>query len=175
MPNDFLMDEYQYACKNTETDIYEHLPVLYNFAFNCKSVTEFGVRDGQSTRAFLAIPHGSLRSYDLYIDPYVQGFFEMANEEGKDAKYILGDSLKIEIEKTDLLFIDTDHTYKQLSQELKLHSSKVRKYIIMHDTDLPYGQELLAAIMEFLAEYRRDWYVIYHTRECHGLTILERK
>ena len=174
MLNRFLMDEYLHACKNTETDIYEHLPVLYNMAYNCNHVTEFGVRDGQSTRAFLAVPHGTLRAYDLDIDPYVQGLFHMANETDKDAKYIRGDTLKIEIEDTDLLFIDTDHTYKQLSQELKLHSSKVKKFIVMHDTDLPYGQELLAAIMEFLSIERREWHCVYHTRKCHGLTILAR-
>jgi hypothetical protein len=33
-------------------------------------------------------------------------------------------------------FIDTLHTGEQLRQELRLHSSRVRKYIVLHDTTL---------------------------------------
>jgi hypothetical protein len=61
----------------------------------------------------------------------------MAKEEGIDFQFILGSSLTTQIPECDLLFIDTEHTYNQLTQELKLHSKKVRKYIILHDTNLP--------------------------------------
>ena len=34
-------------------------------------------------------------------------------------------------EKTDLLFIDTLHTYTQLTKELELHSKNVNKYMLL--------------------------------------------
>ena len=44
---------YYQSCIN-ESDIHEHLPTLYNYAMECNSVVEFGVRDtANSTRAFV--------------------------------------------------------------------------------------------------------------------------
>jgi len=36
--------------------------------------------------------------------------------------------------RTDLLFIDTRHVYRQLCDELARHGSKARKYMCWHDT-----------------------------------------
>ena len=167
-----LYQEFLRAMNDKNSDIHAHLGILRSFARACSSVTEFGVRDGQSTRAFLSVPGLKIRSYDLYLDPTVQKLFDESND---DVDYIIGDSLKIEIEQTDLLFIDTDHTPDQLYAELDRHHQKVNKYIIMHDTDIPYGLELLSAIMEFLSWNNQHWEVFYHTRTCHGLTVLKKK
>lgn len=82
-------------------------------------------------------------------------------------------TLTMEIDTTDLLFIDTDHTYVQLSAELARHAHKARKYLAFHDTDEPCGHELMPAVLEFLASHP-EWRVKYHTRSCHGFTVLER-
>ena len=42
--------------------------------------------------------------------------------------------MDIEIEETDILFIDSWHIYGQLIRELNMHHKKVNKYIILHDT-----------------------------------------
>ena len=76
-----------------------------------------GTRTGVSTRAFLAADV-TLRAYDLFLDEYVSKLFELAQKEGKDAKYIGANVLETEIDETDLLFIDTWHCYDQLYAEL---------------------------------------------------------
>ena len=49
-------------------------------------------------------------------------------------KFTAGDDLKVPVETTDFMLIDTWHTYKQLAAELELLAPKVRKYLAFHDT-----------------------------------------
>ena len=53
------------SCCAAKTDINEHLPTLYEYAKRCQFITEMGVRDGQSTSAFLYANPLRLISYDL--------------------------------------------------------------------------------------------------------------
>lgn len=174
-----LIKEFIDAC-NRESDINQHLPMLRGIASLCNHVTEFGVRDGQSTRALLASSALKVRSYDLYLDPNVSYLFIAAQKfSDRDASYIQGNSLLVDIEQTDLLFIDTDHKYSQLKQELEKHHMKVNKYLAFHDThtygtNCQDGKGLLPAIMEFLRDHR-EWVVNYHTTENNGFTVLEKK
>jgi hypothetical protein len=48
--------------------------------------------------------------------------------------YLGNNVLEVEIEETELLFIDTYHYYAQLKKELKLHAGKISRYIAFHDT-----------------------------------------
>jgi len=189
----FFTIEYQNACNNT-SDINENLPILYEIAKECSHITEFGVRSGMSTRAFLNT-NASLRSYDLSIDSDLNDIFKKAIEFGKDVSYIEADVLNIQIEETDLLFIDTWHQYDQLKQELKIHGKKSRKYIAFHDTQTyglvgescsnassgeiitdyisnPIG--LLPAIIEFMID-NPEWKFKIHKTNNNGLTVLEKK
>lgn len=166
-----LYDEYRVA-KTINSDIYAHLPRINDLLKDCSTAIEMGVRDGQSTRAFLINDYLKLRSYDLYLDPYVQTLFGVAKTTGMDCQYIQANTLEIEIEECDLLFIDTDHTYIQLSQELKLHGNKATKYLVFHDT-VTYSRELLPAIFEFMAD-NPHWKIKQQYSDCNGLTILER-
>ena len=168
---EFLEAEYKLAASEP-SDIVDHIPLLRALASECRHVTEMGVRTGVSTRALL-VEDCILRCYDLELDPSVSLLFETARRLNKDVRYIVGNTLAINIEETDMLFIDTDHTYKQLSMELHLHGRKARKFLAFHDTGEPYGGALLPAIMEFLAA-RSDWRVRFHTPACHGFTVLER-
>jgi len=167
-----LRSEFQQACISG-SDFHLHVANLKHLADHCTHVTEFGVRDGQSTRGLLASNARTIRSFDLYIDPYVEFLFNLARKTSKDAVYSVGNTLDIEIEETDLLFIDTEHTYHQLTNELHRHAGKVRKFLAFHDTHLPFGMELLPAIMEFLAQ-NHQWRVRSHTGVCYGFTVLER-
>ena len=169
---DLLSGEYEKACVSG-TDFSLHVARLRLLADQCDHVTEMGVRDGQSTRGILSSSARTVRSYDLYIDPYVEFLFSVARAAGKDASYNIGNTLEIEIEPTDLLFIDTEHTYQQLTQELQRHAGKVRKYLAFHDTHHPFGLELLPAILDFLSA-NAQWRVKSHTIECYGFTVLEK-
>jgi hypothetical protein len=169
------------AAVSQPSNINEHLPTLNKLAKECSHVTEFGVSDGHSTRAFL-IEDIILRSYDVIHNAYVQSLFDNAiNNDNKDFKYAIADVATIEIDETDLLFIDTWHSYNQLKSELALHSNKVRKFIAMHDTHTfgvqgeggPGDMGLLPAIIEFIIK-NPEWKFKSHYTNCNGLTILER-
>jgi len=170
---DFFKKEYENAC-NSPSDIYEHLPVLFNYASKVNHVTELGVRWGTSTRAFLyaAIQNNNiLRSYDIILNDNVKTLFNKAKSSNIDVEYTQANTLNLTIEETDLLFIDTEHTYAQLSQELVLHGNKAKKYIIFHDTVA--FPNLNKAIDEFLQE-NLYWKIIKTYNNNNGLKICER-
>lgn len=198
---DILMKEYR-LFSLAKTEINEHLPTLHVLAKQCESIVEFGVCHGKSTRALLA-SGTKLRSYDVWIDPKVLELFEYAKSIGRDVDYIKQNSIKVEIEECDMLFIDSWHHYYQLRKELKLHANKVKKYIVFHDTvscgssgedwnawgnGSPIEYEKLcydldtdkidniginSAIFEFLSE-NYEWRIKKHYKHNNGLTILEK-
>ena len=94
-------------------------------------------------------------------------------------RLLQGDSLAVDIDETDLLFIDTRHTAEQLWSELDRHALKVRRWIVLHDTQIfgergeDGGPGLLPAIRRFLNE-NPEWSVVHHTQANHGLTVLSR-
>ncbi len=178
--DNFFNDEYVRVC-NTHSDINENLPILFELSKECNHVTEMGVRSGVSTRAFLN-SDVILRSYDIVLDDNVISLFERAKKIGKDVTYTQADVLNIEIEQTDLLFIDTLHGYTQLKQELNIHAKKSKKYIVFHDTQTfgtvaePLANEhlgLLPAIIEFMIE-NPEWKFKIHKTNNNGLTVLEK-
>lgn len=166
----YLMDRFHQAVEK-ESDIHEHLETLRTYALRCNHVTEFGVREGESTKAFLSAPV-TLRSYDLYKSNYVDNLFRIAKEADKDVKYIIDDVTRIDIESTDLLFIDTYHLYDQLKAELARHGNNARKYIIFHDTKNAQS-ELAPAILEFMAD-NPHWQIELNKINNNGLLVLKR-
>ena len=165
-----LEEEYKKAC-DTYSDINYHIPMLHNLAKECSSVVELGVREGVSTRAFLCLDV-KLRSYDLYKSDSVEELFKKASALGRDVQYIVGNTLSIDIEPADMMFVDTDHTYEQVSKELELHAHKIKKYIAFHDTQI-YAHEVLRAVMDFLSK-NPEWKICYSTNENNGLTVIKR-
>jgi cephalosporin hydroxylase len=103
--------------------------------------------------------------------------------------------MTIEIPSTDLLFIDSLHTYCHLTYELEKFSPHVRKYIAMHDTSEPWGtvddteyggdyseypaafdrekRGLWAAVEDFLSRHP-EWRLLERRLNNHGFTVLER-
>ena len=170
---------------NTPSDINEHLPVLKKYASECDIIYELGVRTVVSTWGLLAGYPKKLVSVDI-VHPDKQGkntlslVYEASEEEDIDFSLILEDTLQLEIEETDLLFIDTLHTYIQLKQELALHAKNTKKYIIMHDT-VTFGNFLFhlgegglnKAINEFLKD-NPEWEVEEVCTNNNGLTVLKR-
>ena len=179
-----LLREYRIA-KDTVSDINEHLEILKALADEVNHVTEMGVRTGGSTRAFL-ISDVVLRSYDLFIDERVMDLVKIAKQLGKDVEYQQQDVLDFQIEKTDLLFLDTWHSYDQLIEELRLHAHNVKKYIVFHDTQ-SYGTKseefmgksgsngLLPAIIHYMIESGDQWKFKLHRTNNNGLTVIERR
>lgn len=172
-------------CKQ-QSDINEHLETLVKYGEVCDHITEMGVRSCVSTWSFLVARPNTIVSYDIQNPPSanIKSVKDTAKDIGVDFSFIKASTIDIEIEYTDLLFIDTHHSYAQLQKELALHSSKANKYIIMHDTVL-FGrvdqynsppsekQGLYTALEEFL-DLNKNWQIKEHYTNNNGLTIMER-
>ena len=166
----------------TATDINEHLPMLYFLAQQCDHVTEFGVRTGASTLAFLHGLQGrpaTLRSYDINDQYGVQD--SLTKWTRVEWTFSICSTLSItRIEPTDLLFVDTLHNYDQVRQELALHGESARRWIVFHDTETfgtvgdDGGRGINQAITEWL-EAKPEWRIVYRTHRNNGLTVIERE
>ena len=169
-----IEEKYIQLC-NTPSDINEHLPILRKYACLCEDIIELGVRGMVSTWGLLAGYPRSMVSIDI-IDPSEHGgnvkeTEDITEKEKVNWDFLKASSLDIQLPRHDLLFIDTIHKYEQLSQELKLHSSNVRKYIIMHDTAI---SEMRLAVFDFLVGNNTDWKIKEVFNNNNGLTIIQR-
>jgi hypothetical protein len=170
---------------NTPSDINEHFPAIIKYGSQCDHITEMGVRRIVSTWGWLACSPKKLISYDM-ADPShwggnIQDVYDTAKAYNIPFEFKLEDVLKVEIEETDLLFLDTAHVYSQVKAELSLHSSKVRKYICFHDTtsyatmgeDGVEGNGIWRAIEEFLQD-NDQWVIEERFVNNNGFTIIKR-
>ena len=186
------------------SDIREHLPVLRDLAKNCESVIEIRSREHISTWAILlglAENNGDFRSY-LGISRFAFAKKDLVHI--KDLCESIGISciclhrndINIDMPYADMLFIDSIHTYCHLTYELELLSSRIEKFIVIHDTSSPWGNAddmeydgdyseypanfdrtkkgLWPAVEDFLLVHP-EWNLVERRFNCHGLTILERR
>lgn len=172
----------------TKSDIQEHLPTLKEYTEKCDTVIEMGVCTAKSTHAFIAGKPKKLLSIDNRHPDSITGkiglvdsLYSLCKENNIEFEFLLASTLDIEIEETDLLFIDTWHTYHQLKKELELHGNKAKKYLIFHDTtSCEFKDEdggnigIWKAINEFL-ESNSHWEMHKRFTNNNGLTILKRK
>lgn len=162
------------------TSIHQHLTVLRDTASGCRHVTELGVGDGWSTLAWLLVQPEELVLVDLGYQPCFKALEKMAGR--TKITYWVSDSRLVELPETDLLFIDTIHTYDHLSTELFLHGDKSRRFIVLHDTTTfgEVGEDrrspgLWRAVEEFMESDREDdWKILHRHHHNNGLTILQR-
>lgn len=191
-----ILEKYNHH-KDTSSDINEHLPTFYEYALKCDHVTEMGTRSVVSAWAFMLANPKKLVCYDIERHKNIDELESLAKEYSINLEFIEADVLKTEIEETDLLFIDTFHTYEQLTRELALHSHKAKKYLAFHDTtsfgfrdeadyhcisDVVKNIEekkhtgLVPAIDEFMkSELGSCWEVEKIFMNNNGVTILKRK
>jgi hypothetical protein len=184
-----ILQKYNQLCQ-IQSDINEHLPVIKKYAEECEHITEMGVRYVVSTWAFLASKPKKIIAYDILtgldmnlFNHNLNEITNAANEIGVSFTFQKEDVLNIEIEETDLLFIDTYHEYKQIKNELRLHGNKSKKYLMFHDTTTfaqfgeggrePNPIGIWPAIEEFLEE-NKHWELCEKLENNNGFTILKR-
>ena len=197
MVSDRLQEKFDYHAQDKTSDMWFHFDVLSAIAHNCDSIVELGVRGIISTwplmyglansnarlidhidhRKLTMLSTKKLVSYDVN-DPSQYGgnineVYEIAKENEVNFEFKQESTLETEINECHAIFFDTDHTYEQLSQELKLHASKAHRYLIFHDTT-ELGKLLVPAINEFL-EDNIEWSILKIVNECHGLVILAKR
>lgn len=174
-----LLEKEYLNAKEKSSDINEHLELLYDLAKECDSVTELGTRTGVSTRAFMYANPKTFFAYDIELDDNLLKLFYIAKENGLNFNYKLADVRYIEIEETDLLFIDTKHCAEQITIELEKHGNKARKYLAFHDTFTfsMIGEDgrggILPPILWFLIK-NPHWKIKEFRINNNGLMVLER-
>lgn len=191
--------------KSQTSDINEHLETLAKYSSKCQHVTELGVRNGVSSCAFAIglLCNGNsqkrLMSVDVNNNSNGPAFENALKDNRIDYTFILDNNLNMEIEQTDLLFINTWHVYGQLKRELAKHHGRVNKYIIVHSTSKDeysgestrMGNDILdiskktgwnitevacglyPAVLEFL-DTHPEWRLAERFMNNNGLTVLER-
>jgi len=167
--------------KNSIQWIHLYMDELYELSKECSHITEMGVNQVNSSWAFLKARPKKLVCIDITFTKvperhkfedhiWLESLKELAKKENVELVLIENDTSKMEIEKTDLLFIDTNHSYDHLKTELKLHANNVKKYIAFHDTVL-FG-DLNRAIDEFLIN-NKNWTIYKNIKSSPGLLIIK--
>lgn len=189
---------------STPSDINEHVPVLRKLAKECSSVVEIGIRSMVSTWGIilgLSENSGKDRFYlglDLQKPPLEKLYLikRLSEDNGIAFQFLAANDMQTDIPQTDMLFIDSMHTYCHLTYELNKFAPKVNKYITLHDTSPPWGYKddaeysgnyseypaeinrakrgLWPAVEDFLASHP-DWKLIERRFNNHGFTILKKQ
>lgn len=163
----YWLSEYQERSRHI-TDIAHYMPVLFGTAARygqCK-VIELGVRDGDSTVAFLAaaeLTGGHVWSVD--IDPDC-GFTKRDPQPeshlwtfaGHDSRSTAAQAATPD--DAHVVLIDSSHDYAQTCTELLIYLDKLRGggMLLMHDVGHPeYGPPVRAALDEILPQFGIDW------------------
>jgi hypothetical protein len=147
---DIIYNHYDYLCKTTG-DINEHLPTLAQYASECETVAEFGVRGCVSSWAFcVGLLKNSSSKKSLFMNDIeqcdVSVLKSIVGDAGIHAEHAWINDLELDTgdKRFDLVFIDTWHVYAQLKRELAKYAPIANKYIIMHDTEIDgiYGETI---------------------------------
>ncbi len=144
-----LKIKYNYFC-NYPCDINEHLPTLYNYARECESVIELGVRRVISSYALAyGLMNNNKETKNILLNDIeecdISELLSITKELPININYKWMNDLELDItDNVDLTFIDTWHVYGQLKRELNKFSKITNKYIIMHDTSIDgiYGETI---------------------------------
>lgn len=204
--DDVALEMHYQQARTRVGDIHEHIDTLYAYATECESVIECGVETAVSSWAFVkglrdnSRSRKRLLSIDVNYHPNIYAVKTIAGKVGVDYQFRRGSDLDVEIEDTDMTFIDTWHVDEHLWRELNRFAPRTKKYIVMHDTvvDGEQGetvrrgwnpleqskesgypisgivQGLQVALKRFLTENSKEWRQRDHFNNCNGLTILER-
>jgi GT2 family glycosyltransferase len=171
------LEDVYYRYWYMESDINQHFPMLRRYAKECKHITEFGTGNVVSIYAFMVDSPDRLITYDKVPSGYIWMADQVAKENSIDFSFMERDTTNIEIEETDLLFIDTYHTAAQLQKELALHAKKVRKYIIIHQI-VKYGaigeDGGLGMLYALLNLDMKEWMIREWQKHNNGVLVLQR-
>lgn len=173
--------------------IHEHLTTLYmlTIEFNLKNILELGTQYGTSTIALLlAARENNGRVTTIDIDPCIDARNAIKKLNLDDiCKFIQNDDLNVEWnESIDHLFIDSNHSYNHVFNQLSKYEPYVRSGglitlhdIVMHEFNsegnplhkIEGTNSVLRAIKKYI-ENRNDL-KLYKYFNCNGLAIIRKK
>jgi len=148
----------------------EHLPTLRRLAGQCDTVAELGTYDGNSAFAMMMGEPKKMVSVDI-IDCRFQHHLEAVAEFFDiDLVTLRGDSRIADIGPVDMLYIDSEHTYRQVYDELKQHIDNVGKYLVFHDTcSFPKIRQAIHEVAD------KDFELIESYINNYGLWVMKRR
>lgn len=153
-----------------------YMEIITKYAKECDSFTEFGICQGPTLAAAMLTNPSTVRAYDIELKWYNHAsklFEEYGEENNIDFKVFETDTSNCDIiEPTDVLHIDSLHTYTHAFAELKRHAHQVKKYIVFHDTT--YAPGIFKAIQEYITKCDVTWSVIERFEPAVGYTVIKR-
>lgn len=171
-------------CSNHTSDMMEFMPVIRKYSKGLKHITEFGTRGCVSCYGMLVEKPERFVTYDLIPNGNARVALDIAKEHGISFEFKAEDVSTAYIEETDLLFFDTEHSYKHVWCGLERHHERVKKYILIHDTssfgykdEIDTGapiQGVMNAVRNFILAHGHEWDFREDIPQGAGLTILER-
>jgi hypothetical protein len=158
-------------------DLDQHMPILREYASKVKHATELTARR-ESTIALLTGRPETVISYSSEVDGHVtKAAVLVADSTRYDRRPLNPAAIVMDMQPTELVFIDTKHTYEHVLTELRTYSHAASRFMVLHDTSHygavgdDGGKGIIFAIADFLANNPK-WFVIYQVKEQYGLTIL---
>jgi len=167
-------------------DFEQHIATVAKYAAQCDSAAEFSER--RETTIGLLPCRGVIHSYNTEHDDPLFGVMLNLNKITMTHGYIRQlnihhvESVRGPVgdlpQDVDLLLLDTARDGARITEELNGYASRVKRFIIIHNTQLPgmagtFGRGIVPAIHTWLAGHS-EWFVISHTPIQYGLTVLGR-
>lgn len=151
-------------------EYYKFLPALMNVV-KPKQVVELGSAAGTSALMMLSCLPQDSHLYACSI-PEIDGEFRFIKDRHSNLTMIRGDDLDmriwkdVDLGKTDVWFIDTDHNFAQVNAELELYSPYFKKGAIVLMDDINLNEEMRTVWDEI--EYEKHELNDLHTYERTG-------
>jgi len=172
------LDEIFEVIKSMPRDLEEHMDLLKGLSSKCSHVTEIGKRK-ESLVALAAGKPKKLVSHNTEWHQVGDRVEELAKLDIEIERTPISSEQIESIEKTDMLFIDTVHTYSRMIDELNKFAPSVKRFIVARGTQAngevgeDGGAGILYALRFFMKE-NPQWSVIEHYENQYGLTVLGR-
>tara|TARA_R110000765_G_scaffold288759_4_gene384972 strand:+ start:4330 stop:6237 length:1908 start_codon:yes stop_codon:yes gene_type:complete len=164
--------------KSIPRDLEQHMDFLKEISSKCSHVTEISKRK----ESLVALAAGKPKKIVSYNTEGNHPIIEQVEKVLPEIQMKLSSlpSSEIEtIEKTDLLFIDTIHTYDEMMNELNKFAPMVKRFIVARGTQSngeigeDGGRGILHALRLFMQENPK-WSIIEHHEQQYGISVLAR-
>jgi hypothetical protein len=162
---------------SVKRDLNEHMEFLRDLGSDCDHITEVSKRK-ESFVSFASSHPKKFVSHN--IEPHSLMDYIISNQSETEFETTTSSTDQVQqIEKTDLLFIDTRHTYATMTEELKKFAPSVRRFIVCRGTVTSgeRGEDGGPGIMVALRDFMKDnpeWSVITHRTNQYGMTVIGR-
>lgn len=178
------LDKWLAAAAAHPSDFHEHVPTLKELAARCGHATEISAWQKPADVA-LAAGLGEQGRFTSVCRRAKPQWKHLAKYLGERFKGVEAEGAAVELEPTDLLFVDTEHDAEILFAILERHHAKVNKYIVVHCTET-FGETgdqrdaagnakpgVLQGLGQFLSRHM-EWGVIRRDTNNHGLMVLSK-